>query len=73
MAERITDQGAKDYKEMLHPVMKKNYGKWKYHEIVKPGVLLHVAESGDKLYTIRAASPRLLSTNTIRFFMSLAD
>ncbi len=71
--ERITDQGAKDYKEMLHPVMLKNYGKWKYHEIVKPGVLVHVAESGDKLYTIRAASPRLLSTESIRFFMSLAD
>ncbi len=71
--ERITDQGAKDYKEMLHPVMLKNYGKWKYHEIVKPGVLVHVAESGDKIYTIRAASPRLLSTKSIRFFMSLAD
>jgi sulfite reductase beta subunit len=71
--ERITDQGAKDYKEFLHPVMKKNYGQWKYHEIVKPGVLVHVAESGDKLYTIRAASPRLLSTKSIRFFMSLAD
>lgn len=71
--ERITDQGAKDYKEFLHPVMLKNYGQWKYHEIVKPGVLLHVAESGDKLYTVRIASPRLLSTVSIRFFFTIAD
>ncbi len=71
--ERITDQGAKDYKEFLHPVMKANYGKWKYHEILKPGVMVHVGESGDKLYTVRIASPRLLSTKSIRFFLSLAD
>jgi len=71
--ERITDQGTKDYREFLHPVMLKNYGKWKYHEILKPGVLLHVAESGDKMYTVRIGSPRLLSTESIRYFLSLAD
>ena len=71
--ERITDQGAKDYKEMLHPVMLKNYGQWKYHEIVKPGVLVHVADSGDKIFSVRVASPRLLSTVSIRFFMDVAD
>lgn len=71
--ERITDQGAKDYKEMLHPVMLKNYGKWKYHEQVKTGVLVHVADSGDKIYTVRVGSPRLLSTESIRYFLSLAD
>ena len=66
--ERITDQGARDYKEMLHPVMAENYGKWKYHEKLKPGVLVHVAESGDKIYTVRIGSPRLLSTESIRYF-----
>jgi len=71
--ERITDQGAKDYKEFLHPVMLKNYGQWKYHEMIKPGVLVHVADSGDKIYTVRVASPRLLSTTSIRYFLSLAD
>ena len=74
MAEgRITDQGAKDYKEFLHPVMLKNYGQWKYHEIIKPGVLVHVADSGDKIYTVRIASPRLLSTVSIRIFFGIAD
>ncbi|MBI1865221.1 MAG: dissimilatory-type sulfite reductase subunit beta, partial [Nitrospirae bacterium] len=50
----------------LHPLMVKNYGKWKYHEKVKPGVLKHVAESGDAIYTVRAGSPRTLSADTVR-------
>jgi len=58
---RITEIGPPDYKEHLAPVMKKNYGKWQYHEILKPGVMVHVAESGDKLYTVRACGSRLIS------------
>jgi sulfite reductase beta subunit len=38
-----------------------------------PGVLSHTAESGDKIYSIRAGSPRLLSIQTIRYFADLAD
>jgi len=70
---RKTDIGPPHYQKYLPPVIKKNYGQWKYHEIVKPGVLLHVAESGDKLYSVRAAAPRLTSTKTIRLFAELAD
>jgi sulfite reductase beta subunit len=58
---------------MLPPVIKANYGKWRYHELVKPGVMVHVGESGDKLFTVRAASPRLLGINRIRDFADLAD
>ena len=72
-AQRITDIGPPDFKQFLPPVVKANYGKWKYHEIPKPGVLVHVAESGDKLFTVRAGSPRLLSTVSIREFAALAD
>ena len=54
--ERKTDIGPPKYDKFLPPVIKKNYGKWAYHEIPEPGVLLHVAESGDKLYSVRAAS-----------------
>ena len=53
--------------------IKKNYGKWDYHEIIKPGVMVHVAESGDKLFTVRAASPRLLAITSIRKFCDIAD
>jgi sulfite reductase beta subunit len=70
--DRITDIGPPHYEKFLPPVIKANYGKWKYHEMIKPGVMVHVGESGDKLFTVRAASPRLLSTTTIRKFADLA-
>lgn len=71
--ERITDIGPPHYEKFLPPIIKANYGKWKYHEILKPGVMVHVGESGDKLFTVRAASPRLLGTKRIRKFAELAD
>ena len=64
--ERITDIGPPNYQKFLPPIVKKNYGKWAYHEVPEPGVLLHVGESGDKLYSVRASSPRLLAITTIR-------
>jgi sulfite reductase beta subunit len=70
---RKTDIGPPHYGQFLPPVIAANYGKWKYHEIPRPGVLVHTAESGDKLYTVRAASPRLLSVQTIRDLCDLAD
>jgi sulfite reductase beta subunit len=72
-AKRITDIGPPHYEKFLHPLIKKNYGQWKYHETLAPGVLCHVAESGDKIYSVRAGSPRLLSIQTIRLFADLAD
>ena len=70
---RITDIGPPNYEKFLPPIIKRNYGHWKYHESPAPGILCHVAESGEKLYTVRAGSPRLLSIQTIRFFADLAD
>ena len=70
---RITDIGPPHYEKFLHPLIKRNYGHWLYHETLAPGVLCHVAESGERIYTVRAGSPRLLSVSTIRRFASLAD
>ncbi len=42
-----TDIGPPDYKLMLPEAVRNNYGKWKYHEILKPGVMKHVGETGD--------------------------
>ena len=70
---RITDVGVPNYEDYLPPIIKNNYGKWLYHEVIKPGILMHVAESGDKLYSVRVGSPRLLSTDTIRDFANLAE
>jgi sulfite reductase beta subunit len=73
VTERKTDIGPPHYEKMLPPVIKANYGKWRYHELVKPGVMVHVGESGDKLFTVRAGSPRLLGVRRIRQFADLAD
>ncbi len=70
---RKTDIGPPHYEKFLPPIIKKNYGKWRYHEVLKPGVMVHVAESGDKLYTVRVGSPRLLSIQKIRMYADLAD
>ncbi len=71
--ERRTDFGPPHYEQFLPPIIKENYGKWKYHEILKPGVMVHVSETGDKLFTIRAASPRLVCIDKIRDYCDLAD
>ena len=68
-----TDFGPPNYKDMLPPVILENYGQWKYHENVKPGVLKHVAESGDELYTVRVGSGRLVSTDWIRDVCDIAE
>jgi sulfite reductase beta subunit len=72
-AKRITDIGPPHYEKFLHPLIKKNYGQWTRHENLAPGVLCHVAASGDRIYTVRAGSPRLLSIQTLRLFADLAD
>ena len=70
---RITDIGAPHFSKFLPPVIAKNYGKWKYHEIINKGAMKHVSETGDELYTVRMASPRLVSTDYIRELCDLAD
>ena len=34
--QRKTDIGPPNYEQFLPPVIKKNYGKWKYHEVINP-------------------------------------
>ena len=68
-----TDVGPPNYREMIPEVIKKNYGNWKYHEILKPGVFKHVSETGDEVYTVRAGNPRLVSVDFIRDLCDIAD
>ena len=68
-----TDIGPPDYRMMLPKTITDNYGKWKYHEILKPGIMKHVSETGDELFTIRAGSPRLVSIDFIRDICDIAD
>lgn len=73
LPQRKTDVGPPNFEQFLPPVIKKNYGKWKYHEVITPGTMVHVGESGDKLWTVRVASPRLLATDTIREHCEVAE
>jgi sulfite reductase beta subunit len=73
MEGRITDLGPRYYGDFLPPVIKENKGKWLYHEILEPGVLVHVAETGAKVFTVRCGSPRLVTVNYIRDMCDIAD
>ena len=73
MADRITDIGPPHYSKFHPPVIAKNKGKWLWHEITQPGVLVHKAESGDECWTIRVGAARLISTQLIYEMCDIAD
>ncbi|MBU0728795.1 MAG: dissimilatory-type sulfite reductase subunit beta [Proteobacteria bacterium] len=73
MKDRITDIGPQHYAQYFPPVIKKNFGKWLYHEIIQPGVLKHVSETGDECYTVRVGCARLISVMMIRDYCDIAD
>ena len=76
MAERThetIESGAPDPMPYMHPVMKKNYGKWTFHSHPKPGVLYHRAENGDQIWTVKAGTQRQMDHYTVRKLADLAD
>ncbi|MDQ7833654.1 MAG: dissimilatory-type sulfite reductase subunit beta [Desulfovibrionaceae bacterium] len=73
MEGRITDIGPRHFEDFYPPVIKKNKGKWDYHEILKPGILVHVSETGDKVFTVRCGTARLMSVSLIREACDIAD
>ncbi len=73
MENRITDIGPRKYDEFYPPAIAKNKGKWLYHEILEPGVLVHVSETGDELYTVRVGGARFMSVSLIREICDIAD
>ncbi len=73
MAERKTDIGPPKYDQFLPPIIKENYGKWKSHAILEPGVLKHTSDSGAELYSVRMGSGRLVSTDYVNEVCDVAD
>ena len=73
MVDRITDIGPPHYEQFFPPVIKNNYGKWLYHEITQPGVLMHKSETGDECWTVRVGAARLISIEHIRELCDIAD
>jgi len=70
---RETDIGPPYFRDFLPPVIKKNYGQWKEHDILTPGLMVHTAESGDKIWTVRVATPRIMATDSIREVCDISD
>ena len=73
MENRITDIGPCHYGQFLPPTIRKNYGKWVSHRILEPGLLMHVSETGDKVFSVRAGGARLMSVEHIREICDIAD
>jgi dissimilatory sulfite reductase beta subunit len=73
MEGRISDLGPPHYEQFFPPVIKANKGKWLWHEIIQPGVLMHKSETGDEVYTVRCGTCRLVSVEYIREVCDIAD
>jgi sulfite reductase beta subunit len=54
------ESGCPDGMQFMHPLMVKNFGNWKYHDRPRPGVMHHVAYSGDEIWTVRVGTQRQL-------------
>ncbi len=67
--------GIPPLEKTIPPIVKRNYGQWAYHEVPRPGVLKHVAESGEECYTLRAGMPAngRVSTELARQICAVAD
>ena len=70
---RPDEIGVPDPFPLMHPLMVKNYGAWAWHDRPRPGVLHHVAKSGDEIWTVRAGTQRQMDIFTIRKLCDIAD
>src|SRR5210317_2524178 len=70
---RPDEHGVPDPFPYMHPTLKANYGSWAWHERPRPGVLHHVAKSGDDIWTVRAGTQRQMDVYTIRKLADIAD
>jgi sulfite reductase beta subunit len=70
---RPIEHGVMDPFPQMHPLLKKNYGQWKWHDRLRPGVLHHVAHGGDEVWTVRAGTQRQMDVYTIRKLCDIAD
>ncbi|MBP8285148.1 MAG: dissimilatory-type sulfite reductase subunit beta, partial [Chromatiaceae bacterium] len=67
------ETGCPDPWQYMHPVQRKNFGMWKYHEHPKPGVLRHVAYSGDEIWTVKVGTQRILDLFSLRKLCDIGE
>jgi len=70
---RPDEHGVPDPFPQMHPLLRKNYGNWDWHDRPRPGVLHHVAKGGDEVWTVRAGTQRQMDVHTIRELCEFAD
>ncbi len=71
---RMPDEvGVPDPFPYMHPILKANYGAWAWHDRPRPGVLHHVAKSGDEVWTVRAGTQRQMDVFTVRKLADIGD
>ncbi|WP_029008511.1 dissimilatory-type sulfite reductase subunit beta [Azospirillum halopraeferens] len=70
---KTVECGVPDPFPFMHPLLKKNYGQWAWHDRPRPGVLHHVANNGDEVWTVRAGTQRQMDVYTIRALCDIAD
>ncbi len=58
--------------QYMHPVIRKNFGQWKYHDYPRPSVLRHVAYSGDEIWDGKAGTQSILDLFTLRKLCHMA-
>src|SRR3972149_10204237 len=68
-----TGSGCADGMQYMHPLMLKNFGNWKCHDRPRPGVLHHVAHSGDEIWTVRLGTQRQLGSYEINLRCDIID
>ena len=67
------ESGVPETFQYMHPLLKKNYGQWAWHDHPRPGVLHHVAKNGDEVWTVRAGTPRQMDVYAIRKLCDIGD
>jgi len=70
---RLTDLGPRHFWQYFPPVIQNNYGQWAYHDVLEPGVLAHVSETGEKVFTVRCGAARFMTVQHVREICDIAD
>jgi len=66
------ESGVPDHVQYLHPMMKKNYGNWKYHDRHVQACCT-MSPQRDQIWTVRAGTQRQMDVYTIRTLCDIAD
>ena len=67
------ESGCPDPFQYMHPLMIRNFGNWAYHDRPRPGVLRHVAKSGEEIWTVRVGTQRQLGPYEINLLCDIVD